>query len=75
MNIEREISDFLSQYTDNGAYWYPLCILKRPIPVIAYYIDKIYKDRNIRTAYSFQFQSAHSELVEKDAEKYPNCRL
>lgn len=78
MNIEKEISDFLSQYTDNRAYWYPLCILKRPIPVIAYYLDNIYKDRNsqqlenvlhfcnIRTAYSFQFQSAHSELIEKD---------
>lgn len=78
MNIGEEISDFLRQYTDNGIYWYPLCILKKPIPVIAYRLDKIYKDHhiqqlenvlhfcNIRTAYSCQLQSNCDELIEKD---------
>lgn len=78
MNIEKEILDFLRQYTDHGTYWYPLCVLKRPIPVIAYQLDKLYKDGNIRqlenvlhfcnirTVHSFQLQSEHSELIEKD---------
>lgn len=78
MDIEREILELLRQYTDNGAYWYPLCILKRPISVVAYDLDKLYKDQAIRqlenvlhscsikTAYSLQLRSEHSEPVEKD---------
>ena len=43
-NVLRRIKDVLKHYTGSSAYWYPLCALKKDIPVIAYNLDKIYKD-------------------------------
>ena len=46
-NILKQTKDFLMQYTGCNTYWYPLCKLKKDIPVVAYNLDKLYKDNCI----------------------------
>ena len=44
----KQISDFLEEYTGRStSYWYPLCVLKNDIPVVAYNVCDIYDDGNI----------------------------
>ena len=46
-DILKEIKDFLMYYTGVNAYWYPLCKLEKDIPVVAYDLDKLYRDNCI----------------------------
>jgi hypothetical protein len=50
-SISDRIRTFLAEYSvdapDGQLYWYPLCILKKDIPVAAYDLDKIYGENCI----------------------------
>ena len=46
-NILMQIKNFLKHYTGCSTYWYPLCVLEKDIPVVAYNLDRIYKDKCI----------------------------
>lgn len=42
------LMDFLTEYTGSKCrYWYPLCALKKEVPVVAYDVDRIYKEDKI----------------------------
>ena len=42
------LTAFLKEYTGSeGWYWYPLCALKREVPVAAYDVDQIYREGKI----------------------------
>ena len=70
----RLFRNFLEQYTDNATYWYPLCVLKIDVPVVAYDLRKIYKENsieqlestlksyNIRMVQAFQMQNNNREI-------------
>lgn len=73
-----QIIDFLKQYTGDSTYWYPLCVLKKEIAVIAYNLDKLYSDGHIKqieltlrkygidTVWTFQMQIGGMKLIEGD---------
>ena len=77
-NVLRQIKDFLKHYTGCSTYWYPLCALKKDIPVIVYNLDKIYKDNCIEQleatlksyglskVQSFQMQNENTKLRVKE---------
>lgn len=46
--MKERIERFLDDYVEGDTrYWYPLCILKRDVPVIAFDLDKIYKHGDV----------------------------
>lgn len=77
-DVGEQIADFLEQYTGDRTYWYPLCVLKKPISVAAYNLDKIYKENkiaqieaalrscDIHTVQSFQMQTGNQKLAERN---------
>ena len=81
-NVLSLFRNFLGQYTDNNVtswrYWYPLCVLKKDIPVVAYDLRKIYKDNgiqqleatlksyNIRMVQAFQMLNNNTETRVED---------
>ena len=43
--MEEKLLSFLNEYAcGKYLYWFPLTVLKKDIPVVAYDIDRIYKD-------------------------------
>lgn len=81
-NAQSLFIKFLEQYTDVSKvywyYWYPLCILKKEVPVVAYNIRKIYCDNgihhleavlkchNIRKVKAFQMLNDNTEAQTED---------
>ena len=46
--VEEKLLYFLDEYArGKDLYWFPLTELKKEIPVVAYDIDRIYKDGDI----------------------------
>ena len=46
--VEAWLLSFLDEYAcGKDLYWFPLTRLKKDIPVVAYDIDRIYKDSDI----------------------------
>ncbi len=46
--VKEKLLAFLSEYASgNDLYWYPLTVLKKDIPVVAYDIDAIYRSGEI----------------------------
>lgn len=74
--------NLLEQYTDHNAtygyYWYPLSVLKKDVPVVAYDLRKLYQDNgmeqveavlnrcNIRVVQAFQMLNDNTETHAED---------
>jgi len=81
-DIARSVRAFLKEYTDGETsgwpYWYPLCRLKKELPVVAYDLDRLYRDYqipqleetlhacHIQKVSSFQMQEGGELRAERD---------